>query len=50
MHFKNEDMQEILEQKPVIITDLLEISEIKRAFHQDLIIIYIKCMKMENNN
>jgi len=40
----NDDIQEICkhEDRPVIITDLLDISELKIALHQDPIIFYIK--------
>lgn len=39
-----EDIQEIYkhEHKPVVITDILDISKFKIAIHQELIIIYIK--------
>jgi len=40
----NDDIQELYEHenKPVIIKDLLDVSELKIALHKDLIIIYIK--------
>jgi len=40
----NDDIQEIYkhENNPVVITDLLDISEFKIALHKDLIIIYKK--------
>jgi len=40
----NDNIQEIYkhENRPLIITDLLDISEFKIALHQDLIIIYKK--------
>jgi len=39
-----EEIQEIYkhEQKPVVITDILDISKFKIAIHQELIVIYIK--------
>jgi len=39
-----EEIQEIYkhEQKPVVITDILDISKLKVAIHQELIVIYIK--------
>jgi len=38
-----EEIQEIYkpEQKPVVITDILKISKLKIAIHQELIVIYI---------